>query len=52
MRTYLVKVIAYELVTVEAESDEQAIDKACEKFGENFEVSHETFIVESSGGQS
>ena len=48
MKTYTVRVIAYETITVEAENDEQAIDKACEKFGENFEISHETFIIESS----
>lgn len=48
MKTYLVKVIAYELVTVEARNDEQAIEKAGEAFGNNIEISHETHIVESS----
>ena len=48
MKTYVVKVVAYEFVTVEAENDEQAIDKACERFGENIEIDSNTEIIESS----
>ena len=48
MKTYIVKVIAYEFVTVEAENDEQAIEKACERFGGNIEIDSNTEIVESS----
>ena len=47
MPTYLVKVIAYELVTVEAESEDRACDIAAERFGNNIEIS-ETEIIESS----
>ncbi|WP_171456604.1 hypothetical protein [Acinetobacter lactucae] len=47
MANYVVKVIAYELVTVEADSEDQACEKAGERFGNNIEIS-ETEIVESS----
>ena len=48
MRTYVVKVVAYEFVTVEAENEDHAIDKACERFGENIEIDDATEIVEFS----
>lgn len=48
MRSYVVKVVAYEFVTIEANNEEQAIDKACEKFGENIEIDDTTEIVEFS----
>ena len=48
MRSYVVKVVAYEFVTIEANNEEQAIDKACEKFGENIEIDDSTEIVEFS----
>lgn len=48
MKTYTVRVIAYENVVVDANSDDEAIEKASELFGNNIEISHETFIVESS----
>lgn len=49
MRTYVVKVVAYEFVTVQAENDDQAVEKACEKFGENIEIDDSTEITEFSG---
>ena len=48
MRSYVVKVVAYEFITVEANNEEQAIDKACERFGENIEIDDSTEIVELS----
>ncbi len=48
MRTYVVKVVAYEFVTVQAENDDQAVEKACEKFGENIEIDDSTEITEFS----
>lgn len=48
MRSYVVKVVAYEFITVEASNEEQAIDKACERFGENIEIDDSTEIVEFS----
>ena len=48
MRSYVVKVVTYEFVTVVANNEEEAIDKACEKFGENIEIDGTTEIVEFS----
>jgi len=48
VRTYVVKVVAYEFVTVQAENDDQAVEKACEKFGENIEIDDSTEITEFS----
>ena len=48
MRTYVVKVVAYEFVTVQAENDDQAVEKVCEKFGENIEIDDSTEITEFS----
>lgn len=47
MNTYIVKVIAYEFVTVEADSMDKACELAAEKFGNNIEIS-ETEVIESS----
>ena len=47
MKIEIDRVIAYENV-VDANSDDEAIEKASELFGNNIEISHETFIVESS----
>ena len=47
MAVYLVKVIASELVTVEADSADDAIEKAGENFGENIEID-DCEIIESS----
>ena len=47
MKTYLVEVVAYEFVSVYASSEDDAMEKACEKFGENLEVDN-CEIIESS----
>lgn len=47
MGTYVVKVIAFELITVEADSADKACDIAAERFGNNIEIS-ETEVIESS----
>lgn len=47
MNTYVVKVIAIEFVTVEAENTDKACEIACDRFGNNLEVS-ETEVIESS----
>ncbi|WP_162893973.1 hypothetical protein [Acinetobacter soli] len=47
MKTFVVKVIAYELVTVEAETEDRACEIAADRFGNNIEIS-ETEVIESS----
>lgn len=47
MGNYVVKVIAYELVTVEADNLDKACELAAEHFGNNIEIS-ETEVIESS----
>lgn len=48
MKSFVVKVVAYEFVTVEAVNEEQAVEKACEKFGSNIEIDDSTEIIEVS----
>jgi len=47
MKTYVIKVIAYELITVEADNEDRACDIAAERFGNSIEIC-ETEIIESS----
>lgn len=47
MRTFVVKVIAYEFVTVEADNEDKACEIAAERFGNNIEIS-ETEVIEAS----
>lgn len=47
MKTFVVKVIAYELVTVEAENEDKACEIAADRFGNNIEIS-EAKVIESS----
>ena len=47
MNTYVIKVIAYEFITVEADNMDKACELAVERFGNNIEIC-ETEVVESS----
>ena len=47
MNTYVVKVIAYEFITVEADNMDKACELAAERFGNNIEIC-ETEVIESS----
>ena len=47
MNTYVIKVIAYEFITVEADNMYKACELAVERFGNNIEIC-ETEVVESS----
>ena len=47
MNTYVVKVIAYEFITVDADNMDKACEVAAERFGNNIEIC-ETEVIESS----
>ncbi len=47
MKSYWIKVVATEFITVEAENEERAIELACERFGENIDDFEGTEIIES-----
>ena len=46
MNTYVVKVIAYEFITVEADNMDKACELATERFGNNIEIC-ETEVIET-----
>lgn len=47
MKTFLIKVVAYEFITVQADNEDRACEIAAERFGENIEIDEAT-VIESS----